>query len=148
MAERIHSVNDDYSSAGQLTPAQIQAASEQGFCSILNLRSPDEEGVLDDEAGQAVAAGLYYAQTPVSTTDAEAGLLDKALLTLASLPKPVLIHCRSGGRATAIALIAIAQQTNFSREQFVQQVQTHGLSLEQPQIKQFLSDRYSPELRR
>lgn len=143
MSDQIRPINEDYSSAGQLTPEQIQQVAAQGFRSILNLRSHNETGVLPNEAEQVNSTGLDYAQVPISPTDLEADSLDKALHTLNHLPKPVLIHCRSGNRATAVVLIAIAQQHTLSPEQFIQQVQAQGLTLEQPQIKQFWSDHYA-----
>lgn len=142
MADNILSVNDDYSSAGQLTPAQIEQAAAQGFKSVLNLRSPAEPGTLADEAEQAAATGLGYAQAPVSPTTPEGEALEAALAALEALPKPVLIHCRGGGRATAVALVAIATQEKLSRDAFLDRIQSYGLGPEQPQIQQFLRDYY------
>ncbi|MBD2108298.1 sulfur transferase domain-containing protein [Nodosilinea sp. FACHB-13] len=142
MTDPIRPVNDDYSSAGQLTPEQIRQAAQQGFQAVLNLRSPHEPGTLPDEAEQAAAAGLGYAQAPVSPTTPEGDPLNAALAALDGLPKPVLIHCRGGGRATAVALIAIANQEKLSRDAFLEQASAHGLGPEQPQIQQFLRDYY------
>lgn len=142
MTDNIRSVNDDYSSAGQPTPAQIEQAATQGFKSVLNLRSPVEPGILPDEADLAAAAGLGYAQAPVSPTTPKGEDLDAALAALDDLPKPVLIHCRGGGRATAVALVAIATQEKLSRDAFLERVKAHGLGPEQPQIQPFLRDYY------
>ncbi|MBD2234737.1 beta-lactamase hydrolase domain-containing protein [Phormidium tenue] len=142
MTDPIRPVNDDYSSAGQLTPEQIQQAAQQEFQAVLNLRSPHEPGTLPDEAEQVAAAGLGYAQAPVSPTTPEGESLAAALAALDGLPKPVLIHCRGGGRATAVALIAIATQDQLSRDAFLEQATAHGLGPEQPQIQQFLRDYY------
>jgi uncharacterized protein (TIGR01244 family) len=142
MADNIRFVNDDYSSAGQLTPAQIEQAAAQGFKSVLNLRSTAEPGTLADEAEQAAATGLGYAQAPVSPTTPEGEALEAALAALEALPKPVLIHCRGGGRATAVALVAIATQEKLSRDTFLDRIQSYGLGPEQPQIQQVLRDYY------
>lgn len=131
-------VSDNYTTTGQLTPAQIQQAVDQGFQAVLNLRGADEAGVLVGEDHQVATVGLAYAHAPVSSTVAVAESLEQALTALAALPKPVLIHCRSGGRATVLALIATAQQNNLSQAQFIAQVQAQGLSLEQPHIQHFL----------
>jgi uncharacterized protein (TIGR01244 family) len=141
-----HFINDAYSSAGQLTPEQIQRLTEQGFRSVLNLRSSVEPGVLPDEAEQVAAAGLGYAQAPVSPITPSGQALTAALAALAALPQPVLIHCRGGGRATALALVAIAIHEKLSREAFLAQVSAHGLSPSQPQIQQFLHSHYGDPL--
>ena len=49
------------SAAGQPTPEELKQAAQEGFKSVLNLRSPDEPGFLSDEQQQAQAAGLQYA---------------------------------------------------------------------------------------
>jgi uncharacterized protein (TIGR01244 family) len=142
MTDSFRPVNDNYSSAGQLPPAQIEQAVAQGFKAVLNLRSPAEPGTLADEGEQAAAAGLGYAQAPVSPTTPDGEALDGALAALDALPKPVLIHCRGGGRATAVALVAIATQEKLSRDVFLDRVKAHGLGPEQPQIQQFLRAHY------
>ncbi|PSR12946.1 phosphatase [filamentous cyanobacterium CCP3] len=142
MTDNIHAGDDNYSSAGQLTPEQIEQAAAQGFKSVLNLRSPTEPGTLPDEVDLAAAVGLGYAQTPLSPTTPGAEALDAALVALDALPKPVLIHCRGGGRATAVALVAIATQEQLSRDAFLDRVKAHGLGSEQPQIQQFLHTYY------
>lgn len=40
MTDDIRPLNDDYRSAGQLTPAQITQAAAQGFQSVFKLRLP------------------------------------------------------------------------------------------------------------
>ncbi|MBD1874388.1 phosphatase [Nodosilinea sp. FACHB-131] len=142
MTDNIPPVNQDYSSAGQLSPEQIQALAEQGFQAVLNVRSPAEPDSLADEADHAAAAGLGYAQAPVSPTVPDGEALTAALAALDALPKPVLVHCRGGGRATAVALAAIATQEQLSRDAFLEQAAAHGLGPEQPQIQQFLRDYY------
>ena len=56
--ESVKKINDELSVAGQLNPEQLQQASTQGYKSILNLRSPEEEGFVKDEQKQAEAAKL------------------------------------------------------------------------------------------
>lgn len=47
--ENVKKINNELTVAGQITPEQLQQAVEEGFKSVLNLRSPDEEGFLVDE---------------------------------------------------------------------------------------------------
>lgn len=143
MPDEIRKVNDAYSSAAQITSEQLTQAAADGFKSVLNLRAADEPGFIDTEDEQAAALGLAYRNTPVSPSQAESAPLQQALEALGSLPQPVLIHCRGGLRATAVALAAIALDQNLSHEQFVERVQAEGLTLDQPQIQQFIQDHYS-----
>jgi len=47
--EAIRKINDELTIAGQVTPEQLQQVAQEGFKSVLNLRSPDEEGFLSNE---------------------------------------------------------------------------------------------------
>jgi uncharacterized protein (TIGR01244 family) len=144
MSENAKKVSDDYSAAGQLTPEQLQQAASKGFRSVLNLRSPSEQGTLSDEAAQARAAGLEYANTPISNANPTLDQVDEALEALEDLPTPVLIHCGAGLRAGAVALIAAAQTQNLSLPEFVERAKALEL-LDQPHIKQFIQKRYGQD---
>ena len=48
--EDVKKLNDDLTIViGQVTSEQIEQAAQEGFKSILNLRSPNEEGFLTEE---------------------------------------------------------------------------------------------------
>ncbi|MBW4687887.1 MAG: protein tyrosine phosphatase family protein [Komarekiella atlantica HA4396-MV6] len=136
-------ISDDLSATGQLTPEQLQQAADEGFKSVINLRSPDEQGFLSDEQQQAEAAGLQYANIPLKPTEPNQELTKAALEEIADLPKPILIHCAAGARASGIALIANAIQEGLTDEQIQQKAADLGISLEQPHLKQFLLERYT-----
>lgn len=105
---------------------------------MVNLRSPNETGALADEQQQAEAAGLHYVNVPLQSTEANAELTAKVLSEVEQLPTPVYFHCGVGGRASAAALIAFATQQKLSQEAILTKAQELGISLEQPQLKQFL----------
>ncbi|MFS0516003.1 beta-lactamase hydrolase domain-containing protein [Nostoc sp. UIC 10607] len=136
-------ISDDLSAAGQLTPEQLQQAAAEGFKSVINLRSPDEQGFLSDEQQKAEAAGLQYTNIPLKPTEPNQELTKAALEKIADLPKPILIHCAAGARASGIALIANAIQESLSYEQITQKAADLGISLDQPHLKQFLLERYT-----
>jgi uncharacterized protein (TIGR01244 family) len=138
----IKKVSDDLSSAGQVTPEELQQAAQEGFKSVLNLRSPDEAGFLSDEQQQAQAAGLEYANVPLKPTEANQQLTEQVIQEIANLPKPVLIHCAAGARASGIALIANAISEGLTYEQITEKAQELSLNLEQPHLKQFLLEKY------
>jgi uncharacterized protein (TIGR01244 family) len=63
--ETIRKINNELTIAGQLTSEQLHQIAQEGFKSVLNLRSPDEEGFLHNEQQQAENLGLYYINIPV-----------------------------------------------------------------------------------
>lgn len=85
-------ISDELSAAGQVTTEQLQQAAQEGFKSVLNLRSPDEAGYLSDEQQQAEAAGLEYASVPLKASEPNEELVEEALREIENLPKPVLVH--------------------------------------------------------
>ncbi|MBN3893055.1 MAG: sulfur transferase domain-containing protein [Nostoc sp. DedQUE12b] len=135
-------VSDDLSAAGQLTSEELKQAAQEGFKSVLNLRSPDEAGFLSDEQQQAQAAGLQYANVPLKPSEANQEQTELAIQEIENLPKPILIHCAAGARAGGIALIANAISEGLTYEEISQKAQELGLNLEQPHLKQFLLEKY------
>ncbi|QLE48027.1 phosphatase [Nostoc sp. C057] len=135
-------VSEDLSAAGQPTPEDLKQAAQEGFKSVLNLRSPDEPSFLSDEQQQAQAAGLQYANIPLKPSEANQELTDAAIQEIENLPKPILIHCAAGARAGGIALISNAISEGLTYEEISQKAQELGLNLEQPHLKQFLLEKY------
>ncbi|MDM9583228.1 MULTISPECIES: sulfur transferase domain-containing protein [unclassified Nostoc] len=135
-------VSDDLSAAPQLTSEELKQAAQEGFKSVLNLRSPDEAGFLSDEQQQAQAAGLQYANVPLKPSEANQEQTELAIQEIENLPKPILIHCAAGARAGGIALIANAISEGLTYEEISQKAQKLGLNLEQPHLKQFLLEKY------
>jgi uncharacterized protein (TIGR01244 family) len=131
-------ISDEFSAGGQPTSEDLKQLADQGFKSVVNLRSLDEAGVLVDEQQQAEAAGLQYVNVPIQSTESNAELTAKVLSEVEQLPTPVYFHCGVGGRASAAALIAFATQQKLSREAVLAKAQELGVNLEQPQLKRFL----------
>ncbi|AFY86393.1 Glutathione S-transferase domain protein [Chroococcidiopsis thermalis PCC 7203] len=136
-------VSDELSVAGKLTLEQLQQAAQQGFKSVLNLRSPDEPGFLSDEQQQAQAAGLDYANIPLQSSEPDLISTKEAIRATENLPKPILIHCAAGARAGGIALIATAIQQGLTYEQIQEKAQQVDLDLNQPHLQQFLLENYT-----
>jgi uncharacterized protein (TIGR01244 family) len=88
---------------GQLEPADMAWAANNGFKSIINNR-PDFEGG-DDQPTNAVmsaaaqAAGLNYAFLPVDPGFQTAEEIAAFAELITTLPAPVLAFCRSGTRS-------------------------------------------------
>ncbi|MBR8841099.1 MAG: phosphatase [Stigonema ocellatum SAG 48.90 = DSM 106950] len=134
----IKKVSDQFSAAGQITPEELQQAAKEGFKSILNLRSSQETGFQADEQEQALAAGLDYANIPLNPSQPNQESVDQAIGAIENLPKPILVHCAAGARASAIALIATSIQDGLTPEEIIAKAQEIDLKLDQPHLKDFL----------
>ena len=122
---------------------QLKQEASEGFKSVLNLRSPSETGFLADEQQQAQAANLHYINIPLSSSEVNAERINEAIEKIDNLPKPILIHCAAGARASGIALIAAAIAEGLSYEQIVGRAKEIDVNLDQPHLKQFLLEKLS-----
>ena len=137
--ENVKKINDEMTVAGQLTPEQLQQAAQEGFKSILNLRSPDEQGFINDEQQQAETAGLEYSNIPVKPDAISDELTTEVLKQIDELPKPALIHCASGMRAGAMAFMNLATRQGLTPEQVFERAAEAGFDCNANlQLKQFL----------
>lgn len=132
-------INDEITIAGQITPEQLQQAAQEGYKSVFNLRSPEEQGFLPDEQQQAEFTGLQYKHIPVKPNAMTEELTTQVLAEIDQLPKPVLIHCASAMRAGAMALMHLATREGMTPEQVFAKAASVGFDCSaNPQIKQFV----------
>ncbi|WP_414754786.1 fused DSP-PTPase phosphatase/NAD kinase-like protein [Anabaena sp. CCY 9910] len=136
----IKKVSDEFSAGGQPTTETLKQLADEGYKSVVNLRSLDEAGALADEEQQAQAAGLEYVNVPIKSTEANHNSTAKVLSELEKLPTPVYFHCGAGGRANALALIALATQQKLNREQVLAKAKELVINPDQSQLKQFLEN--------
>jgi len=137
--ENVKRINGQLAVAmGQVTPEELQQAAQEGFKSVLNLRSPNEEGFLKDEQQQAENAGLQYINVPVKPDGMSNELADQVLQEIDQLPKPALIHCKSGMRSGALTLLYVATQQGLTADEAMAMGKQNGFDCDSnPQMKQF-----------
>jgi uncharacterized protein (TIGR01244 family) len=139
----VKKVNNDLSIAGQISSEELKQLAIGGFKSVLNLRSPDENGFFHDEKQEAQIVGLEYTNIPLNSQAPNQELTAEAILEIDHLPKPILIHCAGGARAGGIALITEAIQADLTYEEITQKAKELGINLEQPHLKQFLVENFA-----
>lgn len=125
--QTIRKINDELAIAGQVTSKQLQQIAQSEFKSVLNLRSPDEEGFLISEQQQAESLGLYYVNIPVKVSAINDEIANRVFKQINELPKPTLVHCSSATRAAAMVLMYIATRQGVSLKQAFKQAEQLGL---------------------
>ncbi len=137
--ENVNKINKNLAIATvQLSAQQLQQAAQEGYKSVLNLQSPQEEGFLEDEAERAKTAGLDYINIPVKPDSINKELADRVLQQIDLLPKPLLAHCKSGLRSAAFSLMYIATQEGLSAEEAMEKGKQMGFDCTQsPDMKEF-----------
>ncbi|MFY9824725.1 MAG: sulfur transferase domain-containing protein [Thermoanaerobaculia bacterium] len=87
--------------AGQPTGEQVQLAAEDGYKTILDLRTPSEPRGFD-EVEAARENGLAYVNVPVDPAALDQATVDRFLAAMKKAQKPVLIHCGTSARVAAL----------------------------------------------
>lgn len=132
-------INNELTIAGQVTPEQLQQAKQEGFKSVLNLRSPTEQTYWSDEQQYVESLGLHYANIPVmKVEELTAEVTDEVLKTIDELPKPVLVHCAAAMRAGVMSLMHQATRQGMTAEQAFELAGQIGFDCSAyPQVKEF-----------
>ncbi len=139
--ENTKKINDDITVTGQVTPEQLQQATNSGFKSVLNLRASDEKGFLKDEQQQAETAGLNYTNIPLKVETINDELIGEILEQIDKLPKPALVHCASGMRAGAMSLMNVAIHKGMTPEEAFETAEKLGFDYSSsPKLKQVFEE--------
>lgn len=104
MSSFARNVSDRISVAGQLESNQFEQLIAQGFRSVINLRPYTETGASATDQHQAEALGLPYIHLPITYSELTPSVIDAAVQQVHSLPKPLLIYCKSSLRAVLLSL--------------------------------------------
>jgi len=108
--------------------------------SVVDFRTADEKGglSLQDERRVAERAGLSYLHYPVTAAELDAVGVDSFRRSLDDLPQPVFLHCGSGKRAGAMALMAIAADKGWDGGTALAEGRKRGLDLSEEDIGRFV----------
>ncbi|AFY47700.1 hypothetical protein Nos7524_1838 [Nostoc sp. PCC 7524] len=123
----VRKINNELAIAGQITPDQFSQIIADGYKSVMNLRSPDEKNVLDDEKQKLEFLGLRYINFPIKVEDINHQTTLQVLKTIHELPKPALIHCDDSIRSAVIALLYIATKQGITFEKAIELTVNLGL---------------------
>lgn len=140
-------VTDRISIADQPDQRDLQGLKAEGFVGVINLRNDGEpEQPLSTSAeGEAVRAlGLDYMHFGVGGQPFDPAGVKRVDDFLRHHPSgKVLIHCRKGGRAAAIALLHLARKEGWPAGEALARGDALGLKIEgglRGLVEQFLTD--------
>src|SRR5690554_4990638 len=103
MSQQFKYLTSDLAVASQLSVADVQAAKDAGFNTIINNRPDNEEPGQPDNGQIARAAsdlGLDFHYLPVISGQLLDSNIEDFKQLLPELRRPVLMFCRSGTRCT------------------------------------------------
>lgn len=124
--DRVRKITNELAIAGQPTWSELQQISEQGYRSVVNLRSVNEVGFLRGEQQRVEDLGLHYVNISIQLKNLNFDNVLPVVQQLAELPKPTLVHCDNGIRSSIIVLINIAMKQGMSAEDAFQKITSLG----------------------
>lgn len=123
-----HRVDERVAVAGQPTVEQIAALAPAGFRTVVNLR-PEAETPATPEKEAAAEAGLRYVAIPFATASPSGEAVEEFLkVTDDPTIYPVLIHCASANRASALWLIRRVLRDGWSLADAEREAKENGLT--------------------
>jgi uncharacterized protein (TIGR01244 family) len=134
-------INEEITVGPQPNEADICQLSQDGYKSVVNFRTDDEEKqplLPQAEAEKVKAANMEYLHLPVSMKSMSDELVDQFREKYDDLPKPVFAHCKSGKRAGAMVMMKIAVEQGMTGEQTLQNAEEMGFKCEKPDLVEFV----------
>jgi uncharacterized protein (TIGR01244 family) len=139
----------------QPSAEDIQQIAEEGYLTVINLRSPDETDmdIRPSDEGEIVRGnGLRYSHIPVAMDDLHEEEVDMFRHDLKALMGPVYVHCSNGKRAAAFAMMHYAVELGLSPEAAFQKAGELGLDIHDERtmefMRQYINSRQQSELER
>lgn len=127
--------------AGQPTPAQLDAARAAGVRTVISLRAPDEPGQ-EWEADALMSEGVRFLRIPVrgpdDLTEEKARQLDAALAEALAEEGDVLLHCASSNRVGALMALRAFYVQGKRVEEALAIGRAAGLTRLEPQVRERL----------
>jgi uncharacterized protein (TIGR01244 family) len=142
MPDRI-ALNDRITVGAQPSAAQLEQLAREGFKTIVNLRASGEadQPLSPDVEGQKVQEqGMQYLHIPVSPEAMQPEQVDQFRHELSRLPTPVFVHCKTGQRSGAFAMMHMAVERGMSGEETVDKAEQMGFECKAPALKKLVID--------
>ena len=104
-------ITENFAVSPQIGAAEVAAAAQAGFTTIINNR-PDGEAPGQPSAAEIKALakqhGLNFVSIPVTAASMTPEAVQRTAAALQAAPGPVLAYCRSGMRSTSMWALAQA----------------------------------------
>lgn len=128
-----YQVTNEIVISAALSDEALRALADEGFQAVVNLREAGEsdQPLSPDAEGDVVrSAGVEYFHHPISVARFTPEQVDEFRNRLRDLPRPVLIHCSTGARSGAFALMDLALAEGWSGALTLDKAEQMGIKLE------------------
>ena len=130
----------DLLSGGQPSLEQLERMAQEGYRTVINLRSPGEPEELAGEAEHVAALGMKYLSIPIASGDDLTVENARRLADTLALPDalPAVVHCRSGNRVGALFALKALELDGADAEQAFEVGRSAGLTSLAPLVRERL----------
>jgi uncharacterized protein (TIGR01244 family) len=130
--------------AGQPTGEQIQLAAEDGYRTVIDLRTADEPRGYDEPAA-AKANGLTYVSLPVAPAFDQA-TIDQFLNVMRKAERPAILHCATSNRVGALYYAWLVLEKGAKPEEALTKAKAAGLRSPElaERVKKLVAERKKP----
>lgn len=120
-------ITSEITIGGQPTADDIRELAAAGYRTVVNLRTPDEAGILPDEKVEVEHANLNYSAIPVAPDILDDITVQRFSQAVSSIDsQPAYVHCKGGGRAGVMTLLHLAIEHGWSLEQTLKEGERLG----------------------
>jgi uncharacterized protein (TIGR01244 family) len=122
---------------GAVDPSAMTALKQEGFVSVINLRTADEQGAeIDASRAAAQKAGLKYIHLPFNGASPDPKIVSDFLAAVADKSnQPVFVHCGTANRVGAVWMIKRVLQDGWAIDRA--QAEAEAIGLTSPQLLAF-----------
>jgi len=136
---RLLCLSRSLATGGQPSARAFGRLADNGFRSVLNLRTPSEGVDLKRERVAAEEAGLRYLHIPFAGSEPRAEQADEFIRVVSEKSNhPMLIHCATANRVGALMLIYRVVEHGWSLEEA--EAEAARIGLRSAELKQFARD--------
>jgi uncharacterized protein (TIGR01244 family) len=126
---------------GQPTPDQLSQLAAEGLRLVIDLRGPDEDRGMDEQA-LVEELGIQYLATPIASREAlNWETAQEVQDALESSEGTALVHCRSGNRVGAIFALGAGLDSEIGVDQALEIGRLHGLTSLEDHVRPLLEAR-------
>jgi uncharacterized protein (TIGR01244 family) len=112
--------------AGQPTGEQLQLLAEEGYKTVIDLRTAEEPHGFD-EPQAARENGMAYVNVPVTAQTLDQATIDQFSQAMKKAEKPVLLHCGTSNRVGALYYAWLVQEKGLSAKDALAKAKAAGL---------------------
>ena len=122
---------------GQPSPAQFETLAKLGYGTVVNLRTPQEQGNTDPELIESL--GMRYVSIPIAGAETLSEQNARKLAeVLDDAEEPVVIHCASGNRVGGLLALKAFYVDGKTPEEALAFGRESGMTRTEPLVRQRL----------